>query len=549
MYTSAYLVGGYVKAGKYGSLSIASDLNLPAPFALWRMDGDSRDATGNPDQDLTLVGLDPDEFPDGRFGQAFPTTCGASVVALGEIPVTGTYSIVAWLYVNGNDASVSFPGVANETAAAVRATGTSRIEGYIEPEILTSDPLSAGWHQAILTVAASVGKLYVDGVLVDTLALTGTDSISPSVSLFGSPASIDDVAIFNIALTDQNIADLGLNRYPYPLTKLRVPNFIEAKPRPNGIYVKFFQIPAADTYYFYQDTVGGPLLGTGQPTQTTYSGTRFYIDLPGLPAAVDYTVKMVARDSRGTALPSDPYTFSGSTLKPTPPELESTTFDFWFEFVEGAVFRAASGTAIGWTNSDSVARLWNITQTGKIAAATAGAGTIPTMFTTTAPFGVRFDTSNDVLLFTDAVLAGEFTLYLVVNRAGAAVTFPILGCSSTPAFIGWSTGTFTVTNDAASSVTNTTDFGANTGQKLYRVRRAADGTVYVAATGIAEVSLGILTGNITVNALGRQPNTAVQNGNANNRLLMATAHLSDATVVGYNAGMVAYSNQVFGSSL
>lgn len=97
---------------------------------------------------------------------------------------------------------------------------TNRVLGYYNEEAFLQKFLSKDtWYHYVFVVDKSGGKIYVNGILIDSHAWTGTDGSSSNNNLWKIGGQyitwfngkIDDVGIWNRALTEKEINFLSTN--------------------------------------------------------------------------------------------------------------------------------------------------------------------------------------------------------------------------------------------------------------------------------------------------------------------------------------------------
>lgn len=169
-------------------------------------------------------------------------------------------------------------------------------------------------------------------------------------------------------------------------------------------------------------------------------------------------------------------------------------------FYDGYPFNYATvDGAVGNVKSLGMAS-WNFAQ--------ATAGNKPTY--RVSPSRLEFDGGDYLTLYQSGyaasrALAGDFTVYLVGNQTDDAL-YAILGSTNDASgFEINASDLVRVVNSAGTATTGATYTGRSTGRRFMRFRRAS-GTCYFAASDLAEVSLGTLSGTVNLNCLGARQN-------------------------------------------
>ena len=97
--------------------------------------------------------------------------------------------------------------------------GLGFVEGSINGAAMTPsvDIYTTNWHHIVGTYDGNTAKLYIDGILMDTIQIEFTLSISEQPLLFGNEThtlyryfegDIDDIGMWNRVLTDKEVDDL-----------------------------------------------------------------------------------------------------------------------------------------------------------------------------------------------------------------------------------------------------------------------------------------------------------------------------------------------------
>jgi flagellar hook assembly protein FlgD len=212
--------------------------------ALWHMDGDWTDASGNGRNGTAYNGA---AFStDARVGSKAGSFDGTDdyVAASGNYITTtaNTFSIEIWVYPTASRTSTSEsnsvstgtsgqryavgPAHAGSNAGAGISVGTNGIsvfehgDNYL-PSLLVYDVPLTGWNHVVVVYENKKPKLYLNGQYIKSGLTSTKTTVYPSL-LFGNVSSygayqglLDEAAIYNRALTDTEIStsyNTGLGR-------------------------------------------------------------------------------------------------------------------------------------------------------------------------------------------------------------------------------------------------------------------------------------------------------------------------------------------------
>jgi len=196
----------------------------------WSTDKKIFDSSGNGNSGTTTIATSTGPTI-GKVGQALNFDGSGSYVSLGtgaNLTPTTALSIVAWVYLTNTTASQIFFGK-RDLANGVdpyecRINGGTNVRFTIDIGTETtatsvSNPISQRtWHHVVCTWDGANMNVYVDGILVaGPTAKTGTISntsasatIGTVISSFGYFGKIDDVRLYNRALSTTEITQLYL---------------------------------------------------------------------------------------------------------------------------------------------------------------------------------------------------------------------------------------------------------------------------------------------------------------------------------------------------
>ncbi len=204
------------------TLPLASDANLQG---YWKLEANGNDSGPN-GYNLTANGSP--SFVTGKFGNAVDLESTSSQnlsIADGSCPnleISGSKTWMCWFKPESISTQVILGKVTGASGVQIFFT-TTYIQFYhngtaTNGTVSSSAPLIAGqWYHVAGIYDSSAGKLrlYLNGVLVSEVTATGTSSDGNSPFYIGRndegnyfDGIIDDVAIFNRALTDAEVSTL-----------------------------------------------------------------------------------------------------------------------------------------------------------------------------------------------------------------------------------------------------------------------------------------------------------------------------------------------------
>lgn len=174
-----------------------------------------------------------------KTAASFNGTGAISLTGITSLPIgNASYTVEAWIKPTGYGAQgivswgsgVNTVGTNNafRVTSASEATGTSPANvtglvhywygGSANTWASATNLANGGWHHVASTYNGTSKKVYVDGTLVATNSSPGTASVGSSVFYIGQTpfnerfsGSIDEVAIYNTALSDATIAQHASN--------------------------------------------------------------------------------------------------------------------------------------------------------------------------------------------------------------------------------------------------------------------------------------------------------------------------------------------------
>lgn len=209
----------------------------PTLVARYSFEGNLDDSSGNANH-ATATGSP--VFVAGKYGSAMSLN-GANQYAMvpaGIMAGVTNFTIAAWVYWNGGNAWQRIFDFGNDTTSYMFLTpgsgsGTLRFaistNSYTSEQTLETSTLPVGqWRHVAVTRNGNAARLYTNGVL----AVSGTVTIAPAsfnpvlnnlgMSQYpGDPlfnGQLDEMYIYNYALSDTEVARLAANQPPPPPT-------------------------------------------------------------------------------------------------------------------------------------------------------------------------------------------------------------------------------------------------------------------------------------------------------------------------------------------
>jgi hypothetical protein len=210
----------------------------------WKLDGDqgqvARDATGTGHDGTLLNGARP--FAAPAFAGGFENPAGVfldgvndqiTVPDAADLRITGDITISFWMWRYAN--TLDYARMVGKGGSVPRNYGVWTGPG-IGYRVLFQQYNSAGaailnfqsttaiagvtWYHVACTVSGTTGRIYINGVQEGSATRTGTPGTSTEALTFGYagihsrfPGALDDVRIYNRALSATEIAALAAGRY------------------------------------------------------------------------------------------------------------------------------------------------------------------------------------------------------------------------------------------------------------------------------------------------------------------------------------------------
>lgn len=198
---------------------------LSSTVSYWRMEGnsnDSKDSNNGTDTSMTYSST------NGKFGQ-HGVFSGSGYINIGNpanLKITGASTLHAWVKTSGNGSILSiwsWNGSDRKGVTILSNNGLqfeSAVSGntlHSTYEVVVGGTINDGlWHMVDGTQDGANLNIYVDGINVGTIAWAHAPAFQTDVFYIGAryfaatgqniiTGSIDDVAVFNVALTPNQI--------------------------------------------------------------------------------------------------------------------------------------------------------------------------------------------------------------------------------------------------------------------------------------------------------------------------------------------------------
>jgi len=228
-----YLLIGVVVLFIAGVLTASSfaELDPETCVGVWLFDEDEGDIAADSSKegnDGQLVGNP--AWVEGKFGSALEFVGANKYVDCGDeesLSITKTITVQAWVEFEGSPSSaiiiskygVSGSGLSYMLVINGDAGAAGKASFYLSGWKHFSTPINDGdWHHLAATVSSEGMDLYVDGKLDTALGGVPKISVSDSTVTIGATNSngwgtgfnglIDEVAVFNVALEEEDILTL-----------------------------------------------------------------------------------------------------------------------------------------------------------------------------------------------------------------------------------------------------------------------------------------------------------------------------------------------------
>ena len=210
----------------------------PALIARYAFDGNTNDSSGNANH-ATTNGAP--TFVAGKYGSVLNLngTDQYAMVPAGIMASVTNFTIAVWVYWNGGGAWQRIFDFGNDTTQYMflspsSGSGTLRFavttNGGGAEQILETSPSPVGqWRHVAITRGGNVTRLYTNGIVavsVTNVITIAPASFNPALNFLGASqypdplfnGRLDELFIYNYALTDTEIARLTNNIPPPPTT-------------------------------------------------------------------------------------------------------------------------------------------------------------------------------------------------------------------------------------------------------------------------------------------------------------------------------------------
>ena len=368
--------------GKIGNTSV--EVRLESGLrAYYPLDGSALDASGSA-QHGTVSGAVPTTDRFGRANRAYRFNGGTNEIALGDINLTGAYSLSGWFRrtstTSGGSAIVSrffvdnskgweFYTPLNGGCLVFHSRGTAG------PTATCSQTLEAGrwYHAAVVFDGVSKGTIYIDGIAVTErtgmlpdLAFTGY-AAKIGRTAWGSDAlvgDIDEVRIYERALTAAEVATLASDRPPV--------SSVEVTPATVTLAVGATQQLTAVT----KDATGAVLSGR-TVTWTTSDSTKATVSSTGMVTARavgSATATATSEGKSGTVAITAQAPVNSIEIIPSPVSVVLGTPQQLSAILKDASGNVLSGRTVLWSSSNT--GIVDISTSGLVTANDAGIATV-----------------------------------------------------------------------------------------------------------------------------------------------------------------------------
>ncbi len=226
-----------LNASANSSEAVATPGGGPTLLARYHFDGDTSDTSGNAN-DPIVTAVSPG-FVSGKYGSALNFDGASQYLMLPANFLAGAtnFTVAMWVYWNGGNAWQRIFDFGNDTTQYMFLTPSSgnttlrfaiTTNGATSEQILETAALPSGqWRHIAISRNGNVARLYVNGVAVKTGSLTISPAgFNPALNYLGDsqyPADplfngdLDEVYVYNYALSDLEISRLAANQPPPPL--------------------------------------------------------------------------------------------------------------------------------------------------------------------------------------------------------------------------------------------------------------------------------------------------------------------------------------------
>ncbi len=259
----------------------------PALVARYSFDGNTNDTSGNANHPIVTVG--PPAFVAGNYGSAVDLSGSGQYTMLPAnlLASVTNFTIALWVNWDGGGAWQRLFDFGNDTTQYMFLTpssgsGTLRFaittNGGGTEQILQAAPLPVGqWRHVAVTRNGDTAKLYTNGVVAASSTITiAPADFNPALNYLGESqyaadplfnGRLDELFIYNYALSDTEILQLSTNQPPTPA----MPTGLAAIAGDAQVVLSWNASTTATGYYVKRSTVSG----TGYATIATNASLTF----------------------------------------------------------------------------------------------------------------------------------------------------------------------------------------------------------------------------------------------------------------------------------
>jgi len=189
-------------------------------IAHYEFEGNTNDSSGN---GYSLITGGTQTYEAGVLGQAYNFNGIDNNLSYSGLPISGDGTISYWIK-DSNNTSVEmylstggFDGTSRIMANEGNAELTADTAGNTGDNITSSGTLDGMWHHVAVTFFGTTTKIYIDGIdraldydTVEDINISSLLNIGHEAGIFLFTGSLDDVRIYNRALTASDILELQL---------------------------------------------------------------------------------------------------------------------------------------------------------------------------------------------------------------------------------------------------------------------------------------------------------------------------------------------------
>ena len=283
--------------------------------------------------------------------KVFVATTGTTAT-ISSIP-TGNQSrtIAFWYNVNANTANSAIfsygTAAANKTFGMyIQDTGRPVFQAYGTDAVFGTDSFAINtWHHAVLTYDGTNVRVYMNGILQDTKPYTlNTSSSAIKFGNNSNTVSLDDLKIYNLALTDAEVLNLFTNNSAFVVTAPIVSNVSASNATPVAATINYsVKANNATTITTIKYGLSSTSL-TSQIAGLVAAGNNLIPTskvIPNLESNTQYFYQIEVTNSVGT---SQSAVLNFTTL-PAPPAIAEYDFDNTRDNLNGTMPFSTPGTS------------------------------------------------------------------------------------------------------------------------------------------------------------------------------------------------------------